>query len=233
MDKNLSAALDYLYKDYLINASVIEPIKSGTVEILYASRKGVYVKDNSTDVYMLETKDLVLADELLNGFPSKSALVVHNDALCDLAMKKFGFASKVPCYQAVYRKEKFEIANADVSLRLMREDEAHEAASMYRFTLDDAVKHIRKRLVYGCYSGETIVGMIGMHMQGSMGMLEVKEEFRHRGYAVAMEKFLINSLLSKGLVPYCQIIEDNVASLSLQRKLGLDISKNKLYWLHE
>ncbi len=232
-EKNLSDALWLLNKDYLINASIIEPIKCGTVEVLYASASGVFVKDNSSDVYMLETKDLALADKLLDDFPHGSALVVHNDALCDFAEERFKFKSNVPCYQAVYRKERFPDENTDVSLRLIREDEAHEAANMYRFTLDDAKKHIRKGLVYGCYLGDTVIGMIGMHLQGSMGMLEVKKEFRHRGYAAIMEKFLINSLLSKGLVPYCQIIEDNVASLSLQSKLGLDVSKNKLYWLHE
>lgn len=232
-EMDLKSALDFLNEDYLVNASIIEPIKNGTVEIFYASDKGVFVKDIHSDVFMLETEDLELADSLLNDFPRHCALVVHNDALCKFSMEKLKFSSNVPCYQAVYRKDKFGKQNSDAVIRLMDENEAGEAAAMYGFTSDDAVKHIRKGLVYGCYLDENIVGMIGMHIQGSMGMLEVKKEFRRKGYAETMEKFLINSLLDRGLVPYCQIIEDNVASLSLQRKLGLDISENKLYWLHE
>ncbi len=231
--KNVADALDYLDKDYLVNASIIEPIKNGTVDILYASNECAYVKDKLTDVFMLATEDLELADSLLKGFDMKCALVVHNDSLCAYAIKKFGFDSNVPCYQAVYRGRKFEEPVSDITVRLMRESEAKDAAAMYRFDEAEALRHIRRGLVYGAYGGGETVGMIGMHMQGSMGLLEVKNEYRRKGYAQVMEKFLINSLLDKGLVPYCQIVDDNTASLSLQRKLGLDISDGKLYWLHK
>ncbi len=226
-------ALEFLDNDYLLNASVIEPIRTGTVEILYASSECVYVKDKLTDVYMIVANDLELADELLNDYDARYPLVAHGDALCELAVNKLGFDSNVPCYQAVYRKERFPDVLGEPTMRLMREDEAKEAANMYHFDEESALKHIRRKMIYGAYSGDEIVGMIGMHMQGSMGLLEVKEKFRRRGYAEKMEKFLINKLLFKGLVPYCQVIEDNQASLALQRKLGLEISENKLYWLHK
>ena len=99
--------------------------------------------------------------------------------------------------------------------------------------IDEALEYLRLGLVYGGFVNGKIIGMIGLHYQGSMGLLEVKPEYRRNGYGEIMEKFLINSRLEKGLIPYCQIIDDNAASLALQRKLGLDLSDNKLYWMRK
>ena len=233
--ENLIAAMNYLYSDYLINSSIIEPIKAGTVEVLYASHDCVMVKDNYTSVVMLQTENLELADKLLDNLPHGTThIVAHNDELQKLVEKKLDYNVSVPCYQAVYRKEPFELTDTgDLKIRLLREDEADIACRLYHFTHEDAIEHIKLGLVYGGFCGDEAAAIIGMHMQGSMGILSVDEKFRRRGYGEIMEKFLINSLLEKGLVPYCQIIEDNVASLSLQSKLGLDISKNMLYWMRD
>lgn len=158
-------------------------------------------------------------------------IVAHNDELADLVERKLGFDKRVPCYQGVYRKAPFVLPETDLKIRLLDESEADEASQMYGFTKEDAVKHIRLGLVYGGFVNGKIVAMIGLHYQGSMGLLKVKKSYRRKGYGGIMEKFLINSLLEKGLTPYCQIIDDNTASLALQRKLGLDLSNNKLYWM--
>ena len=104
---------------------------------------------------------------------------------------------------------------------------------MYHFTVEDAIRHIELGLIYGAFEGGEMVAMIGQHYQGSMGLLEVKNSCRRKGYGSLMEKFLINALLEQGRIPYCQIIDDNDPSLALQSKLGLDISKNKLFWMRK
>lgn len=231
---NIDEALEYLNGDYLINASIIDPIKRDSAEILYAEKDGVMVKDKISDVIMIQTENLELADRLLNGLPKDTPLIVaHSLALADLVERIFGFDKRVPCYQGVYRKTPFNLPETDLKIWLLTEDQADEACGMYRFNKDDAIKHIRLGLVYGGFVKGEIVGMIGLHYQGSMGLLEVKENYRRKGYGEIMEKFLINSQLEKGVIPYCQIIEDNSASLALQRKLGLDLSNNKLYWMRK
>ena len=233
MKNDINAALNYLNRDYLINASIIEPIKNDTVEVLYASDRGIFVKDKVSGVYMLQTEDFDLADKLIASLSDDAELVVHSTELVECA-SKYGFGFSVPCYQAVYQGGKFDLPDSELHIRIMQEDEAEIASQLYRwFDLESAKQHIELGFVYGGYIGDETIAMIGMHLQGAMGMLEVKEKFRRRGYAELMEKYLINSLLDKGLTPYCQIIEDNTASLLLQRKLGLDISTNKLYWLHK
>lgn len=231
---NIKDALEYLNGDFLINASIIDPILRNTAEIIYAAGDGVMVKDKISSVIMLQTADMALAEKLLDGLPEDTLVVVaHSDGLADLVERKMGFDKRVPCYQGVYLKEPFALPETELQIRLLTEDEANEACRLYRFTREEILDHIRLGIVYGGFINGKIVGMIGLHYQGSMGMLEVKKDYRRRGFGEIMEKFLINSQLEKGVAPYCQIIDDNVASLALQSKLGLDLSKNKLYWMRK
>ncbi|WMC94555.1 hypothetical protein RBB56_17875 [Kineothrix sp. MB12-C1] len=62
-------------------------------------------------------------------------------------------------------------------------------------------------------------------------MLEVYEEYRRMGIAASLEAYLINIHLAYGHTPYGDVLIDNEASLRLQEKLGLCISKEPLYWL--
>ena len=234
MNIDINAGLEYLNRDYLINASIIDPIIRNTAEVLYASHECVMVKDNTSGVVMLQAENMVLAERLLDNLPQGTDLLVaHNHLLADLVERKLGYDKRVPCYQGVYRKTPFKLPATGLEIRLLREDEAEAASQMYHFTVDDAIKHIRLGLVYGGFDKGDMVAMIGMHYQGSMGLLEVKQSCRRRGYGEFMEKFLINSLLEKGRIPYCHIIDDNAPSLALQSKLGLEISKNKLFWMRK
>ena len=182
---------------------------------------------------MIETYDMIKADKLLDTVPDDAAIVAHNPALADLVVKKKDFKVKTPCYQAVYQGKPFVFDKGNLEIRLMREDEAKLACEMYRFKEDTAITHIKRGLAYGAYVDGVAVGMVGMHIQGAMGLLSVKPECRRNGYAEILEKFIINDVLSKGRVPYCQIVEGNEPSLSLQRKMGMIISKNQLFWLHK
>lgn len=229
---DLKAGLEYLNCDYLLNVSILEPINRGTAEVLHAANDGVMIREKNSGTVMLQTENLSLAEKLLDNIPkSVTHIVAHNIYLAKLIENKLGFGKRVPCFQAVYSKKPFEIDCGELEIRLMKEKEAKVASKMYFGSMDSALEHIRQGLVYcGLHNGK-IAAMIGRHFEGSMGLLVVKEEYRRKGYGEIMEKFAINSLLEKGLTPYCQVIENNAASLNLQRKLGLDISENKLYWM--
>lgn len=64
-----------------------------------------------------------------------------------------------------------------------------------------------------------------------MGLLEVLPAYQRKGYATMLESYLINYFLDQGWVAYCQVIENNQASLQLQKKLGLTISQNVSFWM--
>ena len=229
---NVSAGLEYLNRDYLLNVSIVDPINRGTAEVLYASDECVMVRDKLSGVIMLQTENIGLADRLLGTIPENTThIVAHNISLAELVEEKLGYKKRVPCNQAVYSKQPFTIDKGKLEIRLMREEDAPEASAMYFNSQENASEHIKTGLIYCGLNRGKIAAMIGRHYEGSMGLLVVKEEYRRQGFGEIMEKFLINSLLEKGMTPYCQIIVGNNASLSLQRKLGLDVSENLLYWM--
>ena len=67
--------------------------------------------------------------------------------------------------------------------------------------------------------------------EGSMGMLFVETEYRNLGIAMSLESYVINLIKEKRQIPYCQIYEDNIASIKLQEKLGLYLSTCYVWWL--
>ena len=65
-----------------------------------------------------------------------------------------------------------------------------------------------------------------------MGMLEVFPPYRGHGRGLARESFQINRYLSQGRVPFDQVIVGNEKSMGLQRKVGMELSKDTMSWLH-
>ncbi len=85
-----------------------------------------------------------------------------------------------------------------------------------------------KRGMIGIEYEGTLCGFIGRHDEGAMGLLFIDSTQRRKGLGYFLEASLINDLLEKGILPYCQVEEKNLASKALQTKLGLTCSKNKV-----
>ncbi|MCL1846600.1 MAG: GNAT family N-acetyltransferase, partial [Coriobacteriia bacterium] len=64
-----------------------------------------------------------------------------------------------------------------------------------------------------------------------IGMLEVFEGHKRKGFGAELLSFMTNLFLEQGLVPFGQIVVDNVASLALNRKLGYTLTDSRLYWV--
>lgn len=84
--------------------------------------------------------------------------------------------------------------------------------------------------IFGAFIEGKLAGFIGEHIEGSLGMLEVFEEYRRKGIAAELESYMINLHLSRGHLPYGDVIVGNEASMKLQRKLGLKVSKEIYCW---
>ena len=171
--------------------------------------------------------------------------------------KESGFTETVECRQAVYtRKEKLPVSGLYRSdgkpmpngLVIEKLDESHsdEAAPMYPGF--DEPDYIRQRIaagaVYGAFlsygdgtvsekvpENRILAGIIGIHEEGSIGMLYVKPEYRHQKIAKALETYAFNMALENGWIPYGQVIVGNEPSMKLQEDMGLYFSKTSVYWM--
>ena len=98
------------------------------------------------------------------------------------------------------------------------------------YTVEDIADIMREKGVFGAIADGKLVGFIGRHDDGSMGMLEIFEQARRRGIGSALERFLITFVMTYGRMPYCDVYTDNPESMALQRKLGLTAASDYTFW---
>ena len=94
--------------------------------------------------------------------------------------------------------------------------------------------YVRSRLesgtVIGLFDQDSLMGFIGEHTEGAMGMLVVLPDYRRMGVGETLEKLLINKILSEGRTPYCDVDARNIKSLALQEKLGMTRTELDTFW---
>ena len=83
----------------------------------------------------------------------------------------------------------------------------------------------------GAFVDGECAGFVGFHAEGAIGMLEVLPRFRRRGIGEALLRGIVALALSRGQYAFAQVFTDNLPSLALQRKAGLAVSEEILYWL--
>lgn len=124
-------------------------------------------------------------------------------------------------------------ARAGVELRIL--DESHTDLVFEHYHMAPGRDYVAERLAAGAMTGAfldgVLAGFIGIHEEGSIGMLEVLPAYRRRSLGYALEAGAIRRALKEGAIPYCQVIEGNTASMELQKKLGLEFSAGFVYWL--
>ncbi|MDE6401608.1 MAG: GNAT family N-acetyltransferase [Clostridiales bacterium] len=101
------------------------------------------------------------------------------------------------------------------------------------YTVEHMAKIMREKGIFGAIADGKLAGFIGMHGDGTMGMLEVFDGYKRCGIGAALERFLINYIMTFGRVPICDVYTDNPASLALQEKLGLTPATGHAFWFEK
>ena len=210
------------------NIHMMELLHRGLGEVVYD--KGMDILLKFEHLYMIHAADESGARELLGKVPEDAMLITTQEFVRELLEKEFGKTGFCKCSQAVCtRKEAFPVRYKNIrQLDITYLDYIMENYS-------SSEEHMKERLnagvMYGAFEEDRIIGFIGMHNEGSMGMLFVEEEYRKKGIGASLESYLINLQISNGLTPYCHIIEGNDKSLALQEKLGLYVADTPLWWI--
>lgn len=175
-------------------------------------------------------------------------LVLHQDFMVEPAQELLKLDKLMTCHQAVYtKKEKLPITG----LYRLDGEKQEEQPQMRKLDIRylDAVadnydgmvpseetrNYLRERIekgwMFGAFFEEELAGFVGMHTEGSIGMLTVLPQYRGRKFGKALETYAINISLEHGFTPYGQVKEGNEVSMRLQESLGLCFSKTQIYWL--
>ena len=211
---------------------MIFPIQRGTAYIIYAEQDGVFIKDTESGVYMLASDNFVKSKELLDAAGRRAHICLYQKATADYYHEKYNHKKYAINVQAVYTKTKHvKLCSRALDIRPLthsRLDWVHEQNGHDREYLKE---RLESGAIYGGYFHDELCGCVGVHTDGSIGMIAVLSKFRRRGFAFELEGYMVNTLLDRGHTPFSQIEFDNDASIGLHKKLGFEISADTLYRL--
>ena len=230
---SLRQAQSYLERDPLRYMDMLEPIRRGMVEVTALREDGVLLYNLPGELYMLAADSVESAQALCAGVGEMELAVAHSRETGEYLQKRYDIARCQGCTQAAYLgKEPFPAAQG-VEIRPLGQEAFSVVFANYHSFSDP--KYIRERLdagvMRGAFAQGQLLGFIGMHAEGSVGMLEVLPQHRRKGAATALMAFMTGFFLERGWVPFSQIFHGNEASLALHRRLGWALSQRPLYWV--
>lgn len=228
-------ALKYLNEGMMANIAMIEAIHRDNAEILSAERGAVLLREKNSGAYMLYAKEFEPGEVLLRLLLEREdlrELSVTRADLCRRAEELLGLRLDFEYYHVAYLENKAPEPAGRLEIRTPPEELADVIADHYEYlNRDQVIAHIRREHLFGGFIGDKLVGFIGEHPEGSIGILEVLPEYRRHGYAYDLESFMIDRHFNQGKIPFAQIFTDNEKSLSLQRKLGMTQAEQSCFWL--
>ncbi|HEY8390378.1 MAG TPA: GNAT family N-acetyltransferase [Clostridia bacterium] len=232
MDKK-QVALEYLNKNQLLHADMIDCINNNQAKIVYANNDGVVIYNLEGRVYCISLEKDADIESILALCKRNRCSVIHQDFYYPLIKEKFKFKHKKECYQVVYTKPFPPQNQYDFEIKPLTLDYVNFVFDNYsnRSSIRYITDRIKSNSMFGAFSGNDIMGFIGVHDEGSMGMLEVMPEYRKKGVGYALEAFLISERLKNGHIPYAHIFTSNIASCNLQKKLGMEFADQIISWV--
>ena len=167
---------------------------------------------------MLYARDYAPGEALLNLLLERDdvrELSVTRADLCRKAEELLGLRLDFEYYHVAYLENRPPEPAGRLEIRTPSVELAGVIADHYEYLNEEQViAHIRRGHLFGGFLGDKLVGFIGEHPEGSIGILEVLPEFRRHGYAYDLESFMIDRHFNQGKIPLCP-------DLHRQRKIPL------------
>ena len=227
-------ALARLTGNRLLYIDMLEVLRRGTAQIRRAGPDGVLLYDPPSEVWFLDAETPAALDEMLPMLDGCVILTGHQMWYKDKLAAHFGFQTEQICRQSAWLAPQPPVVPSfDGELRWLDRSWAVWTEEHYSHSfggvsyMEDAID----RGMLGAFVDGQPAGFIATHIEGSMGMLEVLPQYRRRGIGEALLLAMTASCLERGIYPYGQVWADNDPSLALQRKVGMTLSEELLFWL--
>lgn len=224
-----------IQKDIPLYVDMLESLRQEDAVILHDSGQALLLQLKSWPLYLLAAADPEEGERLLAGMtPDENglvAVVLHGKELFSRA-EVLGFTESTPCYQTLYDKNDLLPLHTELAIRHPDRTDYETICKAYTLPIgeDEIYASIDRPEFSAGYLGDLLAGFIGLHAEGSIGMLHVFEAFRGRGYALDLAAHMINRRMADGAFPYGQVFIDNDASIALQKKMGLSFSGDYICW---
>lgn len=232
----MDAGLKYLESDRLHHLDMLQALSRGTAEPVYMGADGVHLYDAFSEWHIISAASPEVSARFFQAAGDASCFCVHQSFTRDQLSRRGDFGFYLECTQTAYLKmEPPSCPETGVcELRVLTPDMAEWVNANYRQDPEE-LPYVRMLLERGVMTGAYVdgecAGFIGRYADGSIGLLDVRPEFRRRGIAEALLRDAVRSELRLGNVPFGQIAVGNAASTALNEKVGLTVSTESIWWL--
>ncbi len=222
------------------NIHLIELLSRDLAQEVCSRERSFLLHVDNTRTYALyaesEREARGLFEQCGDALQEKIRILVYLESVRDFLKERYDLTVGGVCYQACFtRRESLGVRHRDI--RPLNIEELDRVAGWYPVCGRD---YLRRRILAGAVFGVYIsdcgtrpAGIIGLHEDGSMGMLYVDELYRRQGLASSLESWLINRHLRRYEIPYCRVGEGNAAAIRIQEKLGLCLCEEPMWWLEK
>lgn len=218
---------------YGLQAPVFQCLQSGNARILEEDDEGMLLEDRLAGIRILDVQDPRKGIQWLRKHRRHGSLVmVLREKVFQQIRQRLPLQSRGPCLQGIWMKQRPEQHRIEL-VPAELEDVEYLSQDYDLASQQELMAALRDRRLFAGLDGTRRVGVCGIHPEGAMGMLYIRPEYRGRGYGEALEQALISEIMDRGLVPYAQVFEDNVASISLQRKIGMSYCDDLVCWFRD
>lgn len=219
--------MNILEKNKVDNINMINFIKNFEIEKMiiegesvlltgYSDEKWTYIStDNEDDFLSLINK----LDESYRHF------VLNRNWMIDIIKKNNSIEWILSCWKYVFNNEKIYSEEETMVQELCVED-AEYIYNNYKYKEYASVEYLKDRIEndisIGVKEDGKLLAWVLVHDDGAIGMLQVLDDYRGRGYAKLLMKTIVNRLIDCGRIPFAHIEEDNIASRNLCTSIGFE-----------
>lgn len=225
-------------------AFTLEPLRHP--DMLYALKQGgaTCLLDQKDAILISDPKHAYLYADALSATAAKQILTLAETIPYELFLRGAFLQAEVlkhPVYHCeepyrfhVYMKSVPPISKQTIiSHRKLNKDMITTVCKHYSFQNLADPNYISQRIeegMIGAFSESELVGFIGIHDTGSIGLLEVFPAYRRRGIASGLVIAMIEEQLNRGNLPFGEIHLHNEASQKLARHLGFVSDDTIIVW---
>lgn len=181
-----------------------------------SSIDGIYCADPAIYPRILETEPIASA-KLISALP---------EVACAYLRKKSRIKKEYPSYRYALKDRSRFKGKASPEVGYLKPQHAKLVADSWPYGGDWSVDYIRAIIedfpTAAYYREEIPVAFCALHGDGSMGFLYVEPKLRGKGLGRLVSDTFIHRLLEENFPIFCHIIRDNVASIKLTERLGLE-----------
>ena len=231
--RNVVTVVNVLKEQGVLTIDIQEAFRRGNVDALIFSNKDAVLIKHSCGAYMLWAATVEAGRLALREVPEMRVCVVHGQAAFEaIRCERKGFSVEKPCKQFCRYSMQRHKAKSPFPIRELTTDDLPQVAAHYKFeSKEEIAATIEHGLMFGAEVDGELAGFIGMHTDGSVGMLEVFKKYRRCGVGSALVSHMNNYHADRGWTVYGQVYFDNDVSLAMQRRLGLAESEDYIRWI--